>query len=164
MALWLKHYPTNRQVAGSIHDGVTGFFIDIFLPTAPWPWGRFSPWWKWDPGVFPGGKGGRCVKLTTLPPSCTFVMKSGNLNFLEPSGPLQACNGTAWPFYYKILNSGLMTKSDKSLQPGMRNFVSEMGKTYWQSLWIYCLWYTDCKLTITNMASARSTEGLPDKL
>jgi len=24
------------------------------------------------------------------------VMKSGNLNFLEPSGPLQACNGTAF--------------------------------------------------------------------
>jgi hypothetical protein len=26
-------------------------------------------------------------------------MKCGNLNFLEPSGPLQACNGTALPFY-----------------------------------------------------------------
>jgi len=39
------------------------------------------------------GKGGRCVRLPTLPPSCTVVMKSGNLNFLEPSGPLQACNG-----------------------------------------------------------------------
>ena len=26
-------------------------------------------------------------------------MKSGNLNFLEPSEPLQACNGTALPFY-----------------------------------------------------------------
>ena len=26
-------------------------------------------------------------------------MKSVNLNFLEPSGPLQACNGTALPFY-----------------------------------------------------------------
>jgi hypothetical protein len=25
------------------------------------------------------------------------VMKSGNLNFLEPSGPLEACNGTALP-------------------------------------------------------------------
>jgi len=25
-------------------------------------------------------------------------MKSGNRNFLEPSGPLQACNGTALPF------------------------------------------------------------------
>ena len=24
-------------------------------------------------------------------------MKSGKLNFLEPSGPLQACNGTALP-------------------------------------------------------------------
>jgi len=42
-------------------------------------------------------KGGRCVGLTTLPPSCAVVMKSGNLNFLEPSGPLQACNGTALP-------------------------------------------------------------------
>ena len=46
----------------------------------------------------PGGKGGRCVRLTTLPPSCSVVMKSGNLNFLEPAGPLQACNGTALPF------------------------------------------------------------------
>ena len=27
-------------------------------------------------------------------------MKSGNLNFLEPSGPLQACNGTA---FYRVL-------------------------------------------------------------
>jgi len=26
-------------------------------------------------------------------------MKSGNLNFLEPSGPLQDCNGTALPIY-----------------------------------------------------------------
>ena len=26
-------------------------------------------------------------------------MKSGNLNFLEPSGPLPACNGTALPLY-----------------------------------------------------------------
>jgi len=25
-------------------------------------------------------------------------MKSGNRNFLEPSGPLQACNGTDFPF------------------------------------------------------------------
>ena len=32
-----------------------------------------------------------------LPPSCAVVMKSGNLNFLEPSGSLQACNGTALP-------------------------------------------------------------------
>jgi hypothetical protein len=48
-------------------------------------------------GVFPGGKGGRCVRLISLPPFCAVVMKSGNLNFLETSGPLQACNGTALP-------------------------------------------------------------------
>ena len=29
-------------------------------------------------------------------------MKSGNLNFLEPSGPLQACNGTALPYLYML--------------------------------------------------------------
>jgi len=48
--------------------------------------------------MFPGGKGGRCVWLTNLPPSCAVVMKSGNLKFLEPSGPLQACNGISLPF------------------------------------------------------------------
>ena len=36
-------------------------------------------------------------KADNLPPSCAVVMKSGNLNFLEPSGPPQACNGTALP-------------------------------------------------------------------
>jgi hypothetical protein len=49
---------------------------------------------------FLGGKGGRCVRLTTLPTSCAVVMKSGNPNFLEPSGPLQVCNGTALPLSY----------------------------------------------------------------
>ena len=54
---------------------------------------------------FPGGKGGRCVRLTTLPPSCAVVMKSGNLNFLEPTEPLSACNGTA--FLYCAIKKGL---------------------------------------------------------
>jgi len=36
-------------------------------------------------------------KADNLPPSCAFVTKSGNLNFLEPSGPGQACNGTDLP-------------------------------------------------------------------
>ena len=46
-----------------------------------------------------GVKDGRCVRLTNLSPSCAVVVKSVNLNFLEPSGPLQACNGTDLPFY-----------------------------------------------------------------
>jgi len=34
-------------------------------------------------------------KADNLPPSCAVVTKSGKRNFLEPSGPVQACNGTA---------------------------------------------------------------------
>ena len=37
-------------------------------------------------------------KADNPPPSCVVVTKSGKLNFLEPSGPVQACNGTALPF------------------------------------------------------------------
>jgi len=44
-----------------------------------------------------GDKGGRYVGLTTLPPSCAIFTIYWNLNFLEHSGPLQACNGTALP-------------------------------------------------------------------
>jgi hypothetical protein len=31
VAQWLRHCATNRKVAGSIADGVTGFFIDIII-------------------------------------------------------------------------------------------------------------------------------------
>jgi len=40
-------------------------------------------------------------KADNLPPSCAVVTNSGNLNFLEPSEPVQACNGTVLPFYPK---------------------------------------------------------------
>jgi hypothetical protein len=36
------HYGTDRQVAGSIPDGVIGFFSDIILPVALWPRDRLS--------------------------------------------------------------------------------------------------------------------------
>ena len=41
-------------------------------------------------------------KADNLPPSCAVVTKSGNLNVLQPSGPVQACNGTALPLNLRV--------------------------------------------------------------
>ena len=55
------------------------------------------------------GKGGRCVRLTTLPPSCAVVTKPGHFNFLEPLGPVQACNGADFTGQHNA-NSVLITQ------------------------------------------------------
>ena len=48
-------------------------------------------------------------KADNLPPSCAVVTKSGNLNFLEPSGPVRACNGTDLPLSCLfVLDNGKM--------------------------------------------------------
>jgi len=47
-------------------------------------------------------------KAGNLPPSCTVVTKSGNLNFLEPAGRVKACNGTALPFITVYLSAVLL--------------------------------------------------------
>ena len=49
------------------------------------------------------GKGGRYVRLTTYHHPCAVVTKSVNLNFLEQSGPLRACNGTALHIYLPVI-------------------------------------------------------------
>ena len=47
-------------------------------------------------GIF-GGKELPVLKADILPPSSAVVTKSGNINFLVTSGPVQACNGSASP-------------------------------------------------------------------
>jgi len=51
------------------------------------------------------------TEMSTRSISCVVVMKSGNLNFLEPSGSLLACNGTI----YLLKCVPLATEPDISL-------------------------------------------------
>ena len=69
-------------------------------------------------------------------------MKSGNLNFLEPSGPLQACNGTALPFILLTPRSrdlrekltGLQLVKKFSVFYGTRRFLTAFTSTRHLSL------------------------------
>jgi hypothetical protein len=92
----------SRKFAGSIPDGVSGIFHLHNPSCRPIAVGSTQPLtemstrsivWRRE------GKVGRCLGLTTLPPSCADGLKSGSLNLLEPSGPVQACNGIALPLY-----------------------------------------------------------------
>jgi len=52
-------------------------------------------------------------------------MKSGNLNFMEPSGPLQASNGTALPFYL-----GIMVNTDNSIEEEIKERIAAGNRAY----------------------------------
>ena len=52
------------------------FVPRVFKSTTPIShWGRLSLWQKWVQRIFSWSKGGRCVELTTLPPSCADCLK-----------------------------------------------------------------------------------------
>ena len=60
------------------------------LPIALWPWGRFS---STVPGVFPGGKGGRCVRLTTYHHPVPLSRNLGPLTSWKPLRPSGSVTG-----------------------------------------------------------------------
>jgi len=78
-----------------------GFLVDLTQRAALWPWGRHSFQQKWVPGVSPGGKSCRCVRLTTLPPLCA--------DYLQILGvsTSRSHTGTSRDFYSVLLFCGV---------------------------------------------------------
>jgi hypothetical protein len=102
--IWLRHGTASRKVVDSIPDVV----IESFH--------LHNPSDRTCPGVdsasnrneyqeyFLGGKGGRCVRLTTLPPSY-----AASLAIWEPQtpgtpGPVQACTRIVYLFFTHIFH------------------------------------------------------------
>jgi hypothetical protein len=92
---WLRHCGTNRKVAGSIPDGGIGIFHLHNPSDRTMALGSTHP----VPGIFPGDKGGRCVGLTTLPPSCADCLKNlGASTSWNPQGLLRSVMGLLYIF------------------------------------------------------------------
>ena len=92
---WLRCCATNRKVAGSTPAGVSGFFIDIKSFQSHYGPGVDSASNRNEYQEYFLGAKAAVRKADNLPPSCVVVTKSGSLNLLEPSRPVQVCNGTA---------------------------------------------------------------------
>jgi hypothetical protein len=64
-----------RKVAGSIPDGVIGIFHWHIPSGRTMVLGSTQPLTEMSTRLFPEGKGGRCVRLTTLPSSCAACLE-----------------------------------------------------------------------------------------
>jgi len=121
---------------GSIPDDDSGFFIDI-IPFRS----------HYGPGIdstskrneyqeyFLGGKGGRCLRVTTYRHTVPLSLNLGTLTFLEPSGPIQACKMTA-------LTLSVLPVYRRKLQP---IFVERCTEDDIFSVCVCNLSYTSCK-------------------
>ena len=117
VAQLLRHFATRRKVTGSIPDGVIGIFhwhnpscrtISLGLTQPPTEMSTRN--------ISLRGRGGRCVWLTTLPPSCADCLKIWDLHLprilLAYPGLYRNCftfTFTVYVFLYTVGHSLLIT-------------------------------------------------------
>jgi hypothetical protein len=102
---WLRHCATFRKVAGSISSGRTMAL------------GSTQPLTEMNTSIISWGKGGRCIALTFLPPSCANCHKNWEL---RPPGTLRASTRIALPYVIHrrkiIIKNHSNTNSDVTLK------------------------------------------------
>jgi hypothetical protein len=88
---WLRQCAASRKVTGSIPDVVIGFFHRRNPSGRTMVLGSTQPLTEISTRIyFLGVKGGRCLRLTTLSPSCADCLEIWEP---EPPGTLRACPG-----------------------------------------------------------------------
>ena len=88
---WLRHCATSQKVAGSISGGVIGIFLLHNPSGRTMTLGLTQPLTEMNTRyISSGGKGGRCVRLTNLLPSCADCLEIWEP---QPPGTLRACPG-----------------------------------------------------------------------
>ena len=81
------------------------------LPIALWSWGRLSLWQEWVPGVFPGGKEGRCVRLKTYHRPVPLSRNLGTLTSWKPLGLFRPVMRLLYIYLYRYIRHAVWSWS-----------------------------------------------------
>jgi hypothetical protein len=117
---WLRHCATSRKVAGSIPDGVTGICQWLNPSGRSMALGSTQPLTEWSyQEPFLGGKSGRCVWLTTIPPSSADCLEIlGTWTSWSPKGVSRPVMGQLYCLFIALrvteLPRSLLTTVDTS--------------------------------------------------
>jgi hypothetical protein len=102
VAQWLRHCGTNRQVAGSIPDGVIGIFHWLNPSGRTMALGSTQPLTNEKQEYFLGIKAASSEGWQPYALHVPVVLKSGSLNLLGPPRPVM---GLLYLYFWHIVNS-----------------------------------------------------------